>query len=53
MHAESDNPQLAEVMARLEATDTVRQNADFTLVGLQGPAWQLHELRDKVVLVNF
>lgn len=53
MKAESDNPQFAEAMSRLESDDTKRQGADFTLADLQGKPWHLRDLQGKVVLVNF
>ena len=36
MRTESDNPQFREAMTRLEADDSKRQKADFTLADLQG-----------------
>jgi len=53
MNAASDNPQYKEALARLEADDTKRQNADFTLSDLAGKSWHLRDLKGKVVLVNF
>jgi peroxiredoxin len=49
----SDNPQFAAATAKLEAEDTQRQEADFTLSDLQGKSWRLKDLQGKVVLVNF
>jgi peroxiredoxin len=53
MQATSDNPQFAAAIAKLEADDAKRQNADFTLTDLQGKAWHLQDLKGRVVLVNF
>jgi peroxiredoxin len=46
-------PQFATALAKLEADDQKRQNADFTLTDLQGTPWTLKDLHGKVVLVNF
>ena len=48
-----DSPELAKALAELEAQDARRQNADFSLADLQKNTWRLHDLKGKVVLVNF
>jgi peroxiredoxin len=53
MQASSDDPEYAAAMAKLEADDSARQKADFTLSDLQGKSWHLRDLDGKVVLVNF
>jgi len=53
VQASSDAPQYKAAMAKLEADDERRQQADFTLTDLQGKSWTLKDLRGKVVLVNF
>jgi peroxiredoxin len=40
-------------MAKLEANDQSRQQADFTLTDLDGKSWNLKDLKGKVVLLNF
>jgi len=51
--ASLDTPQFKAAMAKLEADDQHRQEANFTLTDLQGKAWTLKDLHGKVVLVNF
>ena len=46
-------PRFAVAMAKLEADDAKRQQADFALTDLQGKTWNLKDLRSKVVLLNF
>lgn len=53
VQASLDVPQFRAAMAKLEADDQRRQEADFTLTDLQGKKWSLKELKGKVVLVNF
>ena len=53
VQASSDAPQYKVAMAKLEADDARRQQADFTLTDLQGKSWTLKDLHGKVVLVNF
>jgi peroxiredoxin len=48
-----DAPQFATAMAKLQADDVKRQQADFTLTDLHGKTWNLKDLRGKVVLLNF
>jgi peroxiredoxin len=48
-----DDPQLTTALSKLEADDRSRQNANFTLVDLDGKPWKLKSLQGKVVLVNF
>jgi peroxiredoxin len=53
MQVTSSDPQFAEAMAGLQAEDTKRENADFSLSDLKGKSWHLRDLKGKVVLVNF
>jgi len=48
-----NDSQFAAAMAKIEADDTRRQGANFTLTDLQGQSWTLRDLEGKVVLVNF
>jgi peroxiredoxin len=53
VQASLDAPQFAAAMAKLEANDAKRQQADFTLDDLYGKSWRLKDLHGNVVLVNF
>jgi peroxiredoxin len=53
VNASLDSSQYAEAMAKLEADDQHRNDANFTLTDLSGKNWTLKDLRGKVVLVNF
>jgi peroxiredoxin len=48
-----DTPPYKAAMAKREADDQSRQQANFTLTDLQGKTWTLKDLKGKVVLVNF
>jgi len=48
-----DSTDYRAALAKLEADDLRRQNAEFTLSDLNGKKWSLKNLRGKVVLVNF
>jgi peroxiredoxin len=49
----TDDPQFKAAMAKLDADDAARAIADFSLTDLHGKNWALHDLRGKIVLVNF
>jgi peroxiredoxin len=53
VRAALDDPQLTAALSKLEADDRSRQNANFTLMDLDGKPWTLKSLQGKVVLVNF
>lgn len=53
VQASVNDPQFAAAMAKIDADQKQRQNADFTLSDLQGTKWTLKDLRGRVVLVNF
>jgi peroxiredoxin len=48
-----DSPRYSAAMAKLQADDKVRQQANFTLTDLSGKSWTLKDLKGKVVLLNF
>jgi len=48
-----DDPQYAGAISKIEADNERREQADFTLTGLDGKPWTLKEQRGKVVVLNF
>ncbi len=53
VQASLDDPQFDAAVAKLEADNERRQQADFTLAELGGKTWTLKEQRGKVVVLNF
>jgi peroxiredoxin len=53
MHVGLSDPQYTAAVAKLDADDRARRDADFTLPDLQGKKWTLKSLRGSVVMVNF
>jgi peroxiredoxin len=53
MQTSLDDAKYLAAVARLEADDKRRSEADFTLTDIHGTKWNLKSLRGKVVLVNF
>jgi peroxiredoxin len=51
--ASLDSPQYSAAIAKLEADDQARQQADFTLTDLNGKSWTLKDLKGKIVMLNF
>jgi peroxiredoxin len=48
-----DDPDYRSALAKLETVDRQRRDADFLLPDTTGQQWSLHQLRGRVVLVNF
>jgi peroxiredoxin len=53
VQAALDDPQFAAAVAKIEADNERRDQADFTLTELGGKTWTLKEQRGKVVVLNF
>lgn len=53
MNVQLYSRQYSEAIAKLEADDRKRSEANFTLTDLSGKTWTLRNLRGKVVVVNF
>jgi peroxiredoxin len=53
LQASLDDPRLAAALDKVDAEDREIQEADFTLVDMQGKPWTLGNLRGKTVLLTF
>lgn len=53
VHVSLNDAEFTRALAKLDADDRERQNADFTLADLNGRQWHLKALKGKVILLNF